>query len=549
MFGFLPSFVFAAHLSFSSPATSYKVGQTFTVSLYVNSAGKAINAISGSVYFPPDKLEVVSLSKTGSLLSFWVLEPAFSNDVGKMSFEGIVPNPGFTGSSGKIITATFKAKAVGSATLKFLSGSVLANDGLGTNILGDLGILGIDITPAVVDVPETPKVVPVEQKQPVVMGCTPPLKLEIISSTNKPDTWVSERNSTLSWTVPEGATAVQTSLSTKVDVVPNVIYTPPISEKILTELPDGIRHFGLRYKMANCWSETARYTIKVDTTAPTDLQAKVVEMTNGKKNGLELSVRDTLSGVDRYEILVDEKTTVLVANKNLINGRYLLSTIPAGEHNLKITAFDLAGNASQGFSIVANIPEIELPRVNALKDIVASEAFEITGWIGEGNVEAKFYLQRNSETPLVINIDSKNSDIVWSGSLKDSGSYQAWLEVVDTSDFKKVSPKVGFNVSSNIWSNIGWLFSKEFGLVILLGLIAIFIWRYLSHQKSKPKVSVENIKMFALMENNVVGYLKALESAKEKRTLTAEEAYVLDGLKREIATLDKFFYEQRRLGE
>ena len=43
--------------------------------------------------------------------------------------------PGFTGSAGKIMTVTFKAKASGSAMLLFTNSSVLANDGNGTNVL------------------------------------------------------------------------------------------------------------------------------------------------------------------------------------------------------------------------------------------------------------------------------------------------------------------------------------------------------------------------------------------------------------------------------
>ena len=58
----------AATLSFSKPAESYIVGSTFSVSVYVGSGGQSMNAASGVISFPSDKLEVVSLSKTGSIL-------------------------------------------------------------------------------------------------------------------------------------------------------------------------------------------------------------------------------------------------------------------------------------------------------------------------------------------------------------------------------------------------------------------------------------------------------------------------------------------------
>ena len=98
-----------------------------------------MNAASGAISFPPDKLEVISLSKTGSIFTLWVQEPLFSNSSGAVNFEGIALNPGFTGIGGKLITVNFKAKAAGAAVLNFSSGSVLANDGKGTNILANLG--------------------------------------------------------------------------------------------------------------------------------------------------------------------------------------------------------------------------------------------------------------------------------------------------------------------------------------------------------------------------------------------------------------------------
>src|SRR3989344_1569285 len=121
----------AATLSFFPARGEYAVGSTLQVSAYVSSEDQAMNAASGVISFPLDKLEVISFSKSGSIITFWVQEPSFSNSAGTFNFEGIVPNPGFTGASGKVITVRFRVKAVGSAFLNFSSGLVLANDGQG----------------------------------------------------------------------------------------------------------------------------------------------------------------------------------------------------------------------------------------------------------------------------------------------------------------------------------------------------------------------------------------------------------------------------------
>src|SRR3989338_6290606 len=138
-FGMLPFGARAATLSFSPPSGSHTVGNTFSASILISSADQAMNAALGAISFPPDKLEVVSVSKTGSIFTLWVQEPSFSNSAGTINFEGIVLNPGFIGAAGKAISIAFKVKAAGNAPLTFSSGSVLANDGQGTNILASLG--------------------------------------------------------------------------------------------------------------------------------------------------------------------------------------------------------------------------------------------------------------------------------------------------------------------------------------------------------------------------------------------------------------------------
>lgn len=150
----LPLTVDAASLSFYPASGSYNVGSSFTVGVYVSSSDQSINAASGVISFPTDMLEVSSISKNGSIFTIWADEPSYSNGAGTVSFEGLVPNPGFIGSSGKIITITFRVKSTGTPSLRFSSASTLANDGRGTNVIKGIGTaqftLGIAAAPAVI---------------------------------------------------------------------------------------------------------------------------------------------------------------------------------------------------------------------------------------------------------------------------------------------------------------------------------------------------------------------------------------------------------------
>ncbi len=120
-------------------------GDRVTIDVRVQSSERSINAISGSVIFPDALLHVVSVSKENSLMNLWTEDPRLTRN--KVVFEGIILNPGFQGGSGLVFRITFEAKAAGTATLSFADGAVLANDGLGSNILTTLSSTSFLIVP------------------------------------------------------------------------------------------------------------------------------------------------------------------------------------------------------------------------------------------------------------------------------------------------------------------------------------------------------------------------------------------------------------------
>jgi hypothetical protein len=148
VFFFTPFFTQAATLYLSPAASTYEVGDTFSVRMLVNTVGsESMNAVSASVLFPADKLQLNSISKSNTIVSFWAEEPSYSNQNGSASLEGVVLNPGFQGSQGTIVTLNFKVKAIGRAQLVISSASVLANDGQGTNILTSASGSDIQLVP------------------------------------------------------------------------------------------------------------------------------------------------------------------------------------------------------------------------------------------------------------------------------------------------------------------------------------------------------------------------------------------------------------------
>src|SRR3989338_1928237 len=135
LFGISASQNAQAATSYFSPSSgNFTIGNVFTVTVLVNTEGVAINNAEAVINFPKDLLELISVTKSGSIFSLWVEEPTFSNSAGTLSFNGGVPTPGFKGTAGKIISTTFRVKKAGSASLVFSSAAVRANDGYGTNV-------------------------------------------------------------------------------------------------------------------------------------------------------------------------------------------------------------------------------------------------------------------------------------------------------------------------------------------------------------------------------------------------------------------------------
>ncbi len=137
--GFLalsPTKALASALFFSTPPKVVEEGDRLTIDVRVESNSQSINAISGALSYPADLLRAVSVSKNNSIVNLWTREPKIVRD--RIVFEGVVMNPGFQSNSGLVLRATFEAKKAGTAALDFSEGALLANDGLGTNVLVSL---------------------------------------------------------------------------------------------------------------------------------------------------------------------------------------------------------------------------------------------------------------------------------------------------------------------------------------------------------------------------------------------------------------------------
>jgi len=122
-------------LYLSSEKVNYRVGEEIIVKAYVDTGGKAINTVGIRLSYPT---EFVEIERVDTLESFCELFPEnhFDNTQGLLIYSCGLPTPGFSDNKGLVGVFYFKAKKIGNFEIEFTDKTVvLANDGMGTNVL------------------------------------------------------------------------------------------------------------------------------------------------------------------------------------------------------------------------------------------------------------------------------------------------------------------------------------------------------------------------------------------------------------------------------
>jgi len=537
----------AANLYFSPSSGSHTIGTTFSVSVYVSSAEQAMNAASGVISFPTDKLSVVSLSKSGSVFSLWVQEPSFSNSAGTVNFEGIALNPGFTGASGKAISITFRTKAAGNAPLTFSSGSVLANDGKGTNILTGLGDANFSI--GVVG-PEAPEIV-----TPAEVAGTP--EAPAISSPTHPDPnkWYAVKEAKFTWDVPKDTTAVRLLVGRIPQAIPTVTYTTPINSKEITDLAEGIYYFHVRLRNAEGWGGVSHFRFQIDTEKPTRFEISEVErkdQTDPRAKFIFVS-KDETSGIDHYKIQIDNESPQVWRDDG--SHRYETPALGPGSYTLIAKAIDKAGNSlanSAEFVIQALEPPIitDYPR-----ELASGEILNIKGKTKYSDAQVNIFLQHEKDEAKSYSAKS-GKDGIFTFVAEDrlsSGIYTAWAEVVDERGARsEPSGKVTMAVERPALLRIGsWAVGflsvvvPLIAIVLLLAYLSWHWWHKFATMRKRVRKEIREAehalhKAFDLFKEAIREQIIMLEKTQNKRELTEEEEKIIKQLKKDLDDAEKF---------
>ncbi len=534
-----------------SPATGvYTVGTVFTVSVILNTEGASINAADGQLTFNPRELQVMGASRASSIFNLWTEEPTFSNSAGTISFGGGSPT-GYRGSAGSIISVTFKPLGAGTPKVTFKSGSVLAADGMGTNVLTAMGsgtftIAAKGETPA-------PEYIP---------PANTPAAPKITSSTHPDQTeWYREKNAMLAWTVPSGVTAVRMLLDETSGTVPTKVYEEALTQKNLEDLKEGVSYFHLQFKNKDGWGKISEFKFSVDTEAPKNFS--ITEEAPDAHNPLKELVfsAEDVSPILEYKIQIDGKEPLVFKDTEQTR-KYTLESLAPGYHTISVEAFDSAGNASVA-SYSLTIDAFEKPvfteypsRINtevipALKGTTrphAKVSIEITR--ARDNVIVSTVEGGEGDNPYVVESNDKGEFVFIPDSTFEKGVYTITATARDTfgsmsekSDAIKIIVEVpGYIALGSVMINVLSVLVPITALIIVLIFGSWYLWHRLVRWKRNVRKETleaeERLTLeFAHIVKNLNENIDALKTSR-KGKLTIAETELIDKIESDLKTAE-----------
>ena len=321
-----------ATLTLSPSGGTFYLGNTFDISIFVNTGSQNVNSFQIDLKFPPEKLQVAEPFIGKSIISVWAVPPSYSNLKGTISLVGGVPSPGIKTSSGLILTITFRGKEPGEATISFSKSSkVLLDDGFGTNVLTSTsgGTYNLSIPP-----PEGP----------------------LVSSPTHPDQtkWYKNNQPTFIWQKEKGVTDFSYILTKDPTTIPDNKSEGADNTISYDKTPDGLWYFHLKAKKSGNWGGVSTYLIRIDTTSPADFspECETSCRTTEYQPIIRFFTTDSASGVDHYEVKIinigktgEESDTYFFTEEV---SPYKLPRLERGTFEVIVRAFDKAENWTDG---------------------------------------------------------------------------------------------------------------------------------------------------------------------------------------------------------
>lgn len=557
LFTVFPSITNAAVINITPSGRSAQVGDMLQLYVVVDAAGVAVNNAEATITYPTNTLELVSAGKSGSIFSLWIEEPT-TETLGSVSFNGGVPNPGYSGSAGRLISLVFRAKAPGIATVSAVNASVRANDGLGTDVLTSSSGANIRITEPE-SAPQVEDAAPSTQqtKDVDVVSVSGP----VIRSGTHPDQarWYKNDSPAFSWDLPADAIEVRTIISERTKATPTVRYPEPISSKTVENLPDGTYYFFLQIRTRDGWGAVSRYQVNIDTTPPRSFRITFPHGSVGfdPQPIILFNTSDGSSGIDHYDVKVGTRgplSTAATAGSN----PYTLPMQEPGEHTVVVTAFDRAGNTTPS-EAEFTVEGIEAPKITSYPEVMTiGDILKIRGTTYP-NATVDIVVSQDGTT---VTTETTKSNTLGDFSIIVSKRLWAGAYIFTaraTDDRGARSPETqsyAIRVQLQFFADalkfiLDYFIATLAFLLALAGIVGVSVWcwfrllrfaRVLRHESDEVETEIH--RAFRVLRAGVAKHIQALHKVRADRTLTEEELNFLEELEDTLADAERLILKK-----
>jgi hypothetical protein len=539
------SYVNAANIIISPSKGTHHQGEIFSVDVYVNNNQDPINAVSGNITFSTETLELVAIKKTGSVITMWAEEPSFSNAIGSASFEGVILNPGFNGVQGKLLTLTFRVKKPGTGIVTLISGSVLANDGEATNLLGTLGKASFMLEATTTSSDDVDLIIHDSEE----------LTIPVITSTTHPDNtkWYKSRDATFAWSLSEQVTAVKTLYDTYESSNPTRLYDPPISNRNFTVDTGGVQYMHVQFKTASGWGQVSHFKFRIDHQPPTNISATLVggATTTNTKPSILITATDTVSGIGSIGITIDGQKEVIYPYSP--TNTYVLPKEQPGNHSFTIHVYDMAGNYGAITGSYTIVP-IDTPLITEYsKHVELGDSLIVKGTTYPFAILEVKLTDKNNKVITETTTANEGGffSLMWQKSL-ETGAYEMQVRAIDNkggvSDFTGVKlitlehiPLIRFGIFIMNWLSLLLV------CIVSIALVGATLWySFVQFSRFRRKVIRTMRDAEMTLKANVLALRRDTEEfhtllvkAEKKRELTKEEITILKKFKKRLDITEK----------
>lgn len=293
-----------------------------TVSVYASSS---YNAVDMTVNFT--NLTFISATPQG-----WTPVSGPNSGYGTVSFSGATLGNSYSGSK-SVLNLSFKTTSFATNYSISANGSIALADGSGSKVpANSQNYTYTNSSPqsAATSSPAPPTSTPMPTQLPT------PGAIDVSSTTHSDQNkWYQASNVVLNWNKSNDISGFAFTLDQNPNSTINQNDAVQENSKTFTNLPSRISYFKLQAKNSSGWGAISTFNIRIDNIPPDPFT--ITKTSDDKGYKIFFATNDLLSGVSRYQVLVDN------VDKGAQSSGYI---IPKNSTTVVVTAFDNAGNST-----------------------------------------------------------------------------------------------------------------------------------------------------------------------------------------------------------